>query len=947
MKRNVILFLCFAFAFFQAQATHIMGGDLTYECIDPVNRSYKLNLTIYRDCAGITLDTDQQISYASNSCGYPEVFVSLNFEGREDITPVCNSSVQTSCNSNSSESFPGVQKYTFSTIVNLPDNCTDWEFKWVNCCRNEAITNIDIDLVDGTGFTIYAILNNLDAPCNNSPIFTTRPVSFICAQEPFNFNNGSFDKDGDRLEYKMTTPLDYDYILESSPPVTFNSPFTFDKPLDGDFDLNPFNGQIFIQANSIQIYVSTLLVEEYRNGVKIGSVIRELQTLVLDNAFCGDVNIVGVRNVTGGTLLNPDSISVCPETELNFDVLFLANGGSDYQLSTNADLVLENSQVTSQVNDTLMFSVTWTPTIDDLGYHSAVFKIEYCTLDDIRILQAFAINIIVGSDNTNAGPDRLICSNSEPIRIDATGGNSFNWLPTTGIVGSTSNGSSIWVQPNLTNGQSICYTVTSDMSPVYCNNTDMVCITKDDSPNEFVAIDTALCGGYIIINDEVVTSSGVFYDTFARADQCDSIVEFSVYFEPFTQTFVDTFYCTGTTLNIDGFSPISNEGQYIELLQTVNGGCDSLVILNVSRRFTAYYTDQVDLCEGDSILFTNGEYLKSTGAYKDTFQAFNGCDSIYTLNVTIIEHTVDIFTMEDTICKNSSTTLNSYSNGDFLTWGTGESSSSISVQVDSSQYFYATSTLLPNCIRRDSIFILSVEIPLVPDTFILCNNEDGIINLGASPFEFNWSDNTIGNQITINNSTPNPLSVTSTYGDCIASNSIHIERDSIYSWLTVSPNDTIYVSEEVEITANSNQMFNSNWLPNDYFFQVNDNSVNFYASSGETFEVVNESLENGCLDTVSMRIVVLEDIYIPSAFTPNNDNHNDYFTAIGKDIESYNLKIYNVWGELLFESVDLNIGWDGTYKGKPQEMDTYVYHISVKVKERTEKNYSGSILLIR
>jgi gliding motility-associated-like protein len=82
--------------------------------------------------------------------------------------------------------------------------------------------------------------------------------------------------------------------------------------------------------------------------------------------------------------------------------------------------------------------------------------------------------------------------------------------------------------------------------------------------------------------------------------------------------------------------------------------------------------------------------------------------------------------------------------------------------------------------------------------------------------------------------------------------------------------------------------------------------------------------------TFSIHILPYTSVDLPTAFTPNGDGINDVIYADGWGIRSLNyLRIYNRWGQLLFETNDINKGWDGRYEGVPQNMDTYVYQVSV------------------
>ena len=87
--------------------------------------------------------------------------------------------------------------------------------------------------------------------------------------------------------------------------------------------------------------------------------------------------------------------------------------------------------------------------------------------------------------------------------------------------------------------------------------------------------------------------------------------------------------------------------------------------------------------------------------------------------------------------------------------------------------------------------------------------------------------------------------------------------------------------------------------------------------------------------------------YIPNAFSPNNDGNNDFFTVIGENIRSYNLTIYNFWGERIFNDYNETVSWDGTYKQKPCQQGVYFYLIEITGYNGNTKYLSGSVSLLR
>jgi gliding motility-associated-like protein len=68
-------------------------------------------------------------------------------------------------------------------------------------------------------------------------------------------------------------------------------------------------------------------------------------------------------------------------------------------------------------------------------------------------------------------------------------------------------------------------------------------------------------------------------------------------------------------------------------------------------------------------------------------------------------------------------------------------------------------------------------------------------------------------------------------------------------------------------------------------------------------------------------------IYIPNTFTPNRDYKNEKFIISAMDLLEFNIEIYNRWGELIYQSNDVNESWDGTYKGKVVATGTYVWKL--------------------
>lgn len=89
------------------------------------------------------------------------------------------------------------------------------------------------------------------------------------------------------------------------------------------------------------------------------------------------------------------------------------------------------------------------------------------------------------------------------------------------------------------------------------------------------------------------------------------------------------------------------------------------------------------------------------------------------------------------------------------------------------------------------------------------------------------------------------------------------------------------------------------------------------------------------------------EIFIPNTFTPNNDGRNDVFYVYGTTIARMKLRVYNQWGQFLYESLNLQNGWDGTYKGQMQPNGVYVYYLDAEFNDGKTTTRKGTITLLR
>ncbi len=169
---------------------------------------------------------------------------------------------------------------------------------------------------------------------------------------------------------------------------------------------------------------------------------------------------------------------------------------------------------------------------------------------------------------------------------------------------------------------------------------------------------------------------------------------------------------------------------------------------------------------------------------------------------------------------------------------------------------------------------------------------------------------------------------------------------------SVNTTTTIIIGQTVTVNGFVGNAYTYNWVNDSSYLSCTQcyNPVST-TTSNITYTVAIIDLPLQCFEIYNSHTVLVKDlssIDVPSAFTPNNDGTNDFIIPAGWGIRKLNyFKVFNRWGQLLFESNDLNKGWDGTFNGVPQNMETYIYQASVETFMDETLTKSGAFKLIR
>lgn len=164
----------------------------------------------------------------------------------------------------------------------------------------------------------------------------------------------------------------------------------------------------------------------------------------------------------------------------------------------------------------------------------------------------------------------------------------------------------------------------------------------------------------------------------------------------------------------------------------------------------------------------------------------------------------------------------------------------------------------------------------------------------------------------------------------------------------INPNPALAL-ENVYFTdaSTGNQLVDWYWNFGDGEGDNNQNSVHNYSNGGNFPITLIVTDINGCEDTLTKNLSIALLPVLPTGFTPNGDNENDVFIIRGGPFKSVDFKIYNNWGQLIYESTDALEGWNGMYQGEKAPLGVYTWTFVVEMTNGQIIKKSGDVTLMR
>lgn len=631
-----------------------------------------------------------------------------------------------------------------------------------------------------------------------------------------------------------------------------------------------------------------------------------------------------VTGTDGNNCTNTDQITItvnpAPSVTANASPATTICAGSQVTLTgSGASSYTWDNGVTDGVAFTPATTTTYTVTGTDANSCSAT--------DQITITVNPQPNV-----TANAAPSSTICVGDQ-VTLTGSGASSYTW----------DNGVTDGVA--FTPATTTTYTVIGTDANS-CSDTAQITINVVPTPT----VSANASPSTIICNGDSVTLTGSGATTYVW----DNGVTDGVPFAPASTT---TYTVTG------------NSGSCSDTAQIT-------ITVNPTPTVTAT-ASTITSCEGDTVTLTGGGatnytwdngvtdgvpfVITTTTTFTVTGTDANSCSD--TAQITITVNPLPTISANaspsSTICNGDSVVLTG-SGANSYTWDNGVTDG-VSFVPTATTTYTVTGQDANGCTNSDTVTI-TVTTCIFPqadfsvsDSVICAGYCVDFTDLSADALTWEWTFQG-GNPSASTDQNPTVCyDSAGTYSvQLIVTN--NFGADTLISQIVVHPNPiidagndtTIMFGDPANLTATTNSSGSFYWEPS--FNVVCPSCQNTQANPEETTTyIVTITDTNGCSasDTIMVTVEFENVVFVPNIFSPNGDGNNDVVYVRAQGVEKLHFYIYNRWGELVFETQDINIGWDGTYNGEPLNKAVFVYYVEVTFNDGSEIIQKGDITLMK
>jgi hypothetical protein len=234
----------------------------------------------------------------------------------QQVNMTCTSLAGATTCQNGNGYLPGVQEYVYKQVMSLGQlTCLDWEFEVGVFARNNAITTL---LNPGSNMmSVKSTFDGFNGGINSSPVFNTAPYFIFYVGSNYKVDCSAIDYDGDSLAYKLVNPLGGAPGYSSQIQIPYYPPYSFTNPFaSNSFSFNSITGEMSVFTDHSLVTVISVLVEEWRNGLLIGTIMRDYQVMVLSQAMNGSLPSISGVNGT-----NSQTIYACLGDTIDFNII--------------------------------------------------------------------------------------------------------------------------------------------------------------------------------------------------------------------------------------------------------------------------------------------------------------------------------------------------------------------------------------------------------------------------------------------------------------------------------------------------------------------------------------------------------------------------------------------------------------------------------------------------